>query len=368
VTVTFVDPGERSRAFSIFGAIGAAGAAVGLLLGGVLTENVSWRWTLFVNLGLAGVALAGAVAVIRRDRPRDREPLDLLGTALVTLGLFSLVFGFSHAQTAGWGAGLTIGSLTASVILLTGFVGWQTRSRNPLLPLRILLDRDRGASIIALMLANVGLFAVFLFLTYYLQATLGYSPISAGLAFLPLVGTTILGSIVGLNVLPRHVGPRVIVPGGMVIAAGGLAWLTHLGVHTGFWAGIAPPLLILGLGLGFVYPTAQSLGTARLEADDNGVGGAVVNTTQQVGGSMGIALLSTLAASAATAYVKSHHGAAQVVAVHATLHSYAVTYFIAAVIFAAGAVLVGALYRPGIPAELIDPEPADVESAAVIFA
>ena len=352
VTVTFADPKERATAFSVFGAIAALGGALGLLLGGVLTEHVDWRSTLFVNLGIAAVTLAGALAVIDRDVARERKRLDVLGTVLVSLGVFALVFGFSRAQTNGWGATETLASLGASAILLSAFAWWQTRAPHPLLPLRILLDRDRGASLSALMLANVGMFAVFLFLTYYLQLSLHYSPVTTGLAFMPLIGGVIAGSVFGLQFLPRFTGPRFIVPGGMLTAAAGMAWLTRLGLHTGYVAGILPPLLVLGLGLGMVFPPAISLGTARLHDDDNGVGGALVNTTQQVGGSVGIALLSTLAASAATAYLKTHHGTTAIVVAHATVHSYAVAYWIAAGIFAAGAVLIAALYRPGIPAEL----------------
>lgn len=366
VTATFVDPGERSRAFSIFGAIGAVGGAIGLLLGGVLTENVNWRWTLFVNLGIAVVTLLGALAFVNRDTPTKHRSLDFIGTALASGGVFGLVFGFSRAESNGWSAPVTLVSLAISAILLITFTGWQTRARNPLLPLRILLDRDRGASFTALMIANIGVFAVFLFLTYYLQTTLNYSPVKTGLSFLPLIGGTLIGSGIGLNVLPRFTGPRFIVPGGMLIAAANLLWLTHLGAHTGYWAGIFPPLTVLGLGLGLVYPPTMSLSTARLDSDDNGVGGAAVNTTQQVGGSVGIALLSTLAASAASHYLKVHHPVDPTVAVHATLHSYAVAYRIAAIIYAAGAFVVAGLYRPGIPDELNTSEPVDADVEPVL--
>ncbi len=352
MTVTFVDPKERATGFSVFGAIGAVGGAVGLLLGGVLTEHVDWRSTLFVNLGIAAVTLVGALAVIDRDVAREPKRLDVLGTVLVSTGVFALVFGFSRGQTNGWGAAVTLVSLGTSATLLSGFVWWQTRASNPLLPLRVLLDRDRGASLSALMLANIGMFAVFLFLTYYLQLTLHYSPVRTGLAFMPLIGGTIAGAGIGLQVLPRFIGPRFIVPAGMLIAAACLAWLTRLGLHTSYWTGIFAPLLILGIGMGLIFPPSISLSTARLHDDDNAVGGALVNTTQQVGGSIGIALLSTLAASAATAYAQSHHGTRALVLAHATLHSYAIAYWIAAGIFAAGSAAIAALYRPGIPDEL----------------
>jgi EmrB/QacA subfamily drug resistance transporter len=347
VTATFVDSKERARAFSVFGGIGATGGAVGLLVGGLLTEHVNWRWTLYVNLALAVVALAGTVRFLHRDAPSERHPLDVIGTGLVTAGLFGLVFGLSQAQTHGWGSASAEVPLALSAVLLVAFVRRQAITSNPLLPLRVLLDRERGASLTALMLVNVGMFAVFLFLTYYLQATLGYSPVKTGLGFLPLIGGTLIGSVLGLNILPRYLGPRVIVPAGMLIAAANLVWLTGLGLHTSYTSGIFAPLLLLGLGLGMVFPIAINLSTARLGDADHGVGSALVNTTQQVGGSVGIALLSTLAASAATSYLHSHASLGAAAAAKATLHSYSVAYWVAAGIFGVGALGVGALYRPG---------------------
>ena len=347
VSATFVDPKERSRAFSVFGAIAAVGGALGLLLGGVLTEHLNWRWTLYVNLVIAAITLAGTFLFIGRDVSAKRVPIDLIGTGLVTAGLFGVVFGFSQAETNGWSAPVTWVTLVVSAVLLGVFGWWQTRAANPLLPLRILLDRERGASLSALMLVNVGLFAVFLFLTYYLQTSLGYTPVKTGIAFLPLIAGTIVGSGIGVNVLPRYVGPRLIVPAGMLIAAVNLVWLTRLELDSSYWSDIAAPLTLLGVGLGLVMPLALSLSTARLDEADDGVAGAAVNTTQQVGGSVGIALLSTLAASAATGYLKTRNAADPTVLAHATLHSYAVAYWIAAAIFAGGAVVVAALYRPG---------------------
>ena len=352
VSATFVDPKERSRAFSVFGAIAAVGGALGLLLGGVLTEHLNWRWTLYVNLAIAAITLLGSVVFIDRDDRAKRIPIDMLGTGLVTAGLFAVVFGFSRAETSGWSAPITWATLAISAVLLGIFGWWQTRAENPLLPLRILLDRERGASLSALMLVNVGLFAVFLFLTYYLETSLDYTPVKTGVAFLPLIAGTIAGSVVGLNVLPRYIGPQLIAPTGMLIAAANLVWLTRLELHSTYWTDIAPPLLCLGLGLGMVIPLAISLSTAGLDEADNGVAGAAVNTTQQVGGSVGIALLSTLAASASTAYLKTRDATDPIVVAHATLHSYAVAYWVAAVIFAGGAFIVGALYRPGRSREL----------------
>jgi EmrB/QacA subfamily drug resistance transporter len=367
VTATFVDPRERARAFSIFGAIASAGGALGLLLGGLLTEHLDWRWTLYVNLAIAAITLLGALAFLDRDAPTHRDPIDMLGTALVTAGLFGAVFGFSRAETSGWAAPITWVTLAVSAVLLIAFSWWQTRAAHPLLPLRIVLDRERGASLAALMIINVGLFAVFLFLTYYLQTSLGYTPVKTGLAFLPLITGTIVGAMLGLNVLPRLIGPRIIVPAGMLIAAANLAWLTRLTLESSYWSDICIPLVLLGVGLGMVFPLAISLSTARLDSADNGVGGAAVNTTQQVGGSIGIALLSTLAASAATGYLRTRDATNPTVIAHATLHSYAIAYWIAAAIFTGGALLVAALYPSSKPNEPTDDDGDNISIEAALL-
>lgn len=348
VATTFAGSRDRGRAFGVFGAIAGAGGAVGLLLGGVLTEHLSWRWTLYVNLGLALAGLLGAALVLRAGpRPEQRPHLDLPGTVLVSAGLFALVFGMSRAESDGWSAPSTWGVLAAAVVLLAGFIGWQIRSRYPLLPLRILADRDRGASVIALTLASAGIYSVFLFLTYYLQTSRSYSPVGTGLAFLPMVATTVIGSVLGANVLLARVGAKVTIPLGMLAGAGGMAWLSGLGLTSSYPSRILPPLLLLGLGLGMIFSPAISLATARVHTEDAGVASALVNTTQQVGGATGIALLSTLSASAVTDYVTSHQPGGPAVLAHAALHGYATAYWWATAVFVAGAVITALLYRPG---------------------
>ncbi len=202
LTTTFTNPVERGRAFGIYGAIAGAGAAIGLLLGGVLTEFLDWRWTMYVNLVIAVPAMLAAFTLLVNERPAVRPKLDLPGTVAATTGLFALVYGFSSAETNGWGSPLTVGSIAAGVALLVAFVVLQARGRHPLLPLRVVLDRDRGGSYLAVGIVGAGMFGVFLFLTYYLQQTLGFSPLQSGLAFLPMAGAIMLSAtIVSATVL-----------------------------------------------------------------------------------------------------------------------------------------------------------------------
>lgn len=205
LTTTFTIPKERARAFGVFGAIAGAGGAVGLLLGGVLTEAFDWRWNLYINVAIAAVALVGAfvfVPSIARTGPRPK--LDIPGTLLVSAGLVALVYGFSHAETDGWDSPLTWGMLAGAVVFLGAFVFWQTRAGHPLLPLHIVRDRNRGAAYLSVMIAGAGMFGIFLFVTYYLQLTLGYSPIQTGLAFLPMIAMLVLAAQLGTNIfVPR---------------------------------------------------------------------------------------------------------------------------------------------------------------------
>ena len=348
LTTTFTDPKERGKAFGIYGAIAGAGAAVGLLLGGILTEYLDWRWCLYVNLIFALIAFVGGVRLLRAgDRP-DRPHLDIPGTVIVSAGLFCIVYGFSDAQRHGWSATSTWGFLVVGVVLLLTFVWWQQRARHPLLPLRVVADRDRGASFLAMFLSGAGMFGVFLFLTYYMQRTLLYSPIKTGLAFLPLVGVLVIASVVTTNALVPRVGAKPIVPTGMLLAGGAMAWLTALDANSTYAAHILPPLLLLGLGLGLVFATSMNVATAGVRAHDAGVASAMVNTSQQVGGSVGTSLLNTLATSAATSYLVGKRPTAANIS-QAQLHSYSTAYWWSAALFAAGFVITFLLYRPGIP-------------------
>jgi EmrB/QacA subfamily drug resistance transporter len=349
LTTTFTDAKERAKAFSVYGGIAGAGAAIGLLLGGVLTEYLDWRWTLYVNLGFAALAFVGGTLLLTRTARDRAATLDVPGTVLVSAGLFCVVYGFSNAETHGWSSPATWGLLLAGTVLLAAFAGWQTRAASPLLPLRVLLDRDRGASFIAVLICGAGMFGVFLFLTYYLQASLGYSPVKTGLAFMPMVIGLMVTTPLATNVLIPRVGPKPVVPVGMGVAAAGLAWLTTLDLNSGYAADVLPPLVVVGLGIGLVMAPAMSVATSGVAAEDAGVASAAVNTMQQVGGSVSTALLTTLSTTAATHYLTGRNPKDPAVLAQATLHSYATAYWWAAGFFAAGMVGCGLLYRRGVP-------------------
>ncbi|MFF3749091.1 DHA2 family efflux MFS transporter permease subunit [Streptomyces sp. NPDC002018] len=355
---TFTEDRERARAFGVFGAIGGAGGGLGLLLGGLLTEHLNWRWTLYVNLAFAALAFVGGMLLMRSGAPARRPRLDLPGTLLASTGLFGLVFGFSRAERHGWSSPQTWGLLTAAGLVLAAFAWWQTRARHPLLPLRILADRTRGAAFLMVALSSAGMFGVFLFLTYYMQALLGFTPVRTGIAFLPMIGILMVVAQMSISVLIPRLGPRTVVPVGMLMAAAGLLMLTGLDLDSGYAAHILPPLLVLGAGLGLVMPPAMSLGITGVTTHDAGAASAAVNTMQQVGGAVGTALLNTLAAGAAGAYL-ADHGRTPAHLVQAQLESYSAAYWWSAGLFAAGAVIAALLFRPGRPA----PAP---EGAAVV--
>jgi EmrB/QacA subfamily drug resistance transporter len=343
LTTTFTEPAERAKAFGVFAAIAGSGASIGLLLGGALTQALSWRYCMYVNLVFAAVAVAGAMTLLGNSRPSTRPRLDIRGTAAVSAGLFALVYGFAHAQTTSWGNRLTIGMLAAGVLLLGAFVALERRSRTPLLPLRVLANRNRGASFLSIGIAGGAIFTVILFLTYYLQQSRGFSPISTGLAFLPMTATIMSAAVLGMTRLQRRFGPRALIAGGMTLGAAGSLYLTQIGVGSSYAADILPALIVIGAGLGLVFSTSIANATLGVEPADSGVASATVNASQQVGGSLGVALLSTIAASASARYLAGAPHVPDPVG-HAAVHGYAVAFAWAAGIFAVSAVVCAALF------------------------
>ena len=352
LTTTFTEPEDRGKAFGIFGAIAGAGGAVGLMLGGALTEYLSWRWTLYVNLIFAGVAFTGAALLLKRQPSTVKPRLDIPGAVLVSSAVFCLVYGFSNAATHGWHAPSTWGFLAAGVALGVAFAAWQGRAAHPLLPPRIVLDRNRGGAYLSMLVGTAGLFGTFLFLTYYLQLTLRYSPLVTGFAFLPMsAGLIVMANLSTISLMPRF-GPRPLVTSGMLSAAGGTAWLAQLGPHTAYATGVLGPLILAGVGLGMVIAPAINTGTFGVAPRDAGVAAATVTVGQMLGGSIGTSLLNTIFASAAASYVAAHLAAArligrQALAGLAAVHGYSTAYWWTAGIFASGAVIAGTLFRSG---------------------
>jgi EmrB/QacA subfamily drug resistance transporter len=348
LTVTFSNPAERGKAFGLYGAIAGAGGAVGLLLGGVLTEYLSWRWCLYINVVFSVVAVTAAVRLLRRDRPDTGVRLDIPGAVLVVAGLVCIVYGLSRAETDGWGAPLTITLLVAGAVLLIVFAGVERRVAHPLLPLRIVLDRFRGGAYLAIGLSGTGMFGIFLFLTYFLQESLRYSPVKTGLAFLPMIAALMATSTTSSGLLMPRLGPRLLVPAGLVVAAGGLVILAaQLSSDTSYPAVILPALVVIGAGLGIVFGCAMNTATYGADRADAGVASAMVNTCQQIGGSIGTALLNTIAASALTSYLVSHgHSPAATAA--AAVHSYVVAFWVSAAIFAGAAIVCGLVLPSGV--------------------
>ncbi|WP_063024209.1 MFS transporter [Nocardia niwae] len=342
LTVTFTEPSERAKAFGIFGAVAGTGGAIGLLLGGALTEWASWRWVMFVNLAFAAVALVGAVLLLAKHAATERPKLDIPGTVVVTAGLFGIVYGFSHAESDGWTNGVTLAFLFGGAALIAVFAWLETRVVHPLLPMRIVLDRMRGTSYLTVFVMGIGMFAIFLFLTYYMQLTLGYSPIMTGVAFLPMVAAMVASSTTGPSLLLPKFGPKIVVSGGFLIAAAGMAWLTRIGLDTGYATHILPALILLGLGLGGAMSTAFQGATSGVQHEDAGVASAMINTSQQVGGSIGTALLSTIAASAATDYLSTRTPNPLTIA-QSAIESYTTSFWWATAIFVAGGILTAVL-------------------------
>jgi EmrB/QacA subfamily drug resistance transporter len=359
LTTTFTDPKERAKAFSIYAGIAGAGGAIGLLLGGTLTELLDWRWCLYVSIAFAVPAAIAGTRLLHHVPAKSRPRLDVPGALAVSSGLFALVFGLARAESDGWGDPVTIGFLIGSALLVTAFVVLQSRAEHPLLPLRVVTDRARGASFLAIGTASAGLFGLFLFLSFYLQDTKGFTPLETGLAFLPMsfsIAPTV--GIVSTRVLPRT-GPRPLVPAGMLTAGLGMVLLTRLGVDTAYATHVLPSLILIGVGFAMTVAPSFAIATA-VPAQDSGVASGMVNVSQQVGGSIGTALLSTLAASAATDFVTGH-GAAPEVLRQAAVDGYATAFWWAAGIFAIGALVCGSLLRPGARRELsrgAEPAPA----------
>ncbi|WP_082098898.1 MFS transporter [Demequina iriomotensis] len=338
LNVTFTDPKERARALGVYGAIAGGGAALGLILGGTLTQYLDWRWTLMVNVPIAVVAVIGASLFLHNHGVEGiRTRLDIPGALLATGGVLSIVFGLSEAEQDGWTSALVLSMLALGAVLLAVFVVVERRTPHALLPLHLLRDRNRVGALAAVGLTQIGMFGVFLFLTYYMQGIQGYSPLKTGVSFLPMVLGMMTGAVgISARFLPR-VGPRRLMLPGMLIAASALAFLTQIDVDSTYWVHVFPGLLFLGLGMGMTFMPSMATATGGVRGTDAGVVSATLNTTQQVGGSIGIALLNTVAATATANWITDHGATTPAEMAEATVQGFSTAMWIsvAAVLLAA---------------------------------
>lgn len=332
LTLTFVEPRERARAFGVYGAVQGGGGAVGLILGGVLTQYASWRWCLFVNIPIAIVTVFAALPTVRESRAEGNRHYDVPGAILVTGGLVALVYSLAEAakDDVGWLAAPTLGLFATAAVLLVAFIAVEARTAHPLLPLRVVLDRTRGGSFIASLLIGTGMFAMFLFLTYYFQVNLGYAPLTSGLAFLPFSGGIIVTAVLASSLLPRF-GPKPLMVIGMVMGTASLFWLTRLDSSSTWVLGVLPSEIVMGVGLGLVFVPLSSVALLGIAPRDAGVASALLNTTNQIGGALGVALLNTLYASALTVYLTSHYpgpGGARAFQLAGFLYGYRIAFIV----------------------------------------
>jgi EmrB/QacA subfamily drug resistance transporter len=338
ISVTFTVPSERAKAFGVFGAISGGGAAIGLIVGGVLTEYFSWRWCLGVNTPIAILAALLAAKYVHESKAEGDHTYDIPGVVTATAGLFALTYGFNEAARAGWTNSITLTFFATAAVLLIAFVVIEAKVANPLMPLRVITERNRGGSYLGSLIVGAGLFSMFLFLGLYLQVILGYTPLRSGFAFIPFSIGIIIFAGVASQLLPK-VGPKPLMVPGLIFAGIGLLMLTRITPETGYATHVLPSLLIMSSGIALVFIPLTSTSLHGVSGRDTGVASAMVNTSQQVGGSLGVALLNTIAATAATSYAATHTELGKMVQPFAVTHGFTVAFKVSAALLFAGAVV-----------------------------
>jgi len=335
LTTSFREGPERTRAVAYYGAVAGGGGSVGLVLGGMLTGLLSWRYGLFINVPI-GIALVIAALRFLPETERRQGHFDLAGAATSTLGMFAVVFGIVHAATAGWSDDVTLVSLAAGLVLLALFVVNEQHAAQPITPLRLFASRERAGAYLARVLFVGAMFGQFFFVTQYLQGVSGYGPLEAGVAFLPL--TLVMFSMV--FVVPRLVtrlGSARLLAGGVVVALAGMTWLSQISAHTPYLTGIALPMMVLGIGAGAAFTPLTSAGVAGVATEDAGAASGLVNVAHQLGGSLGLGVLVTVFASALPAHARAAGLA----------HAVSISLMVGAAMLAlALAVVVGLIVRP----------------------
>jgi EmrB/QacA subfamily drug resistance transporter len=298
VTTTFPEGGPRNRAMAVYSAMSVAGGAVGLIAGGLLTTYFSWRWVLFVNVPI-GIVVALAAPRVLKESERRRGRFDLPGAITGTAGLALLVYGLSSAATSPngqshWGDTKVVASLAAAVVLLVAFVLIERRSRHALLPMRVLADRNRSGAYLMMLTLGTALFGMFFFLTLFVQNVWGYSPLKTGLAYLPIMAAVMVMAGVSAQLVPR-IGPRPLLLSGSLIASGGMYWLSQVDETSTYVGGLLGPMLLTAIGMGMLFMPITLIALSKVKDADAGVASSLINTGQQVGGSIGLAVLGTVA-------------------------------------------------------------------------
>lgn len=338
ISVTFTVPSERAKAFGVIGAISGGGAAIGLILGGTLTEYFSWRWCLGVNTPIAIIAAILAIKFVHESKAEGDNTYDIPGVLTATAGLFSLTYGFNQAATRGWSDSRTVAFLVAAAVLLALFITIEMRVKNPLMPLRVVTERNRGGSYLGSLVVGAGLFSMFLFLGLYLQVILGYSPLRSGFAFLPFTAGIIVFAGIASTLLPK-VGPKPLMVPGLISAGIGLLMLTRITPETSYVTHVMPSLLIMSSGMALVFIPLTSTSLHAVSSHDTGVASAMVNTSQQIGGSLGTALLNTVAATATTTYAAAHSNLGKMLKPFAITHGFSIAFTVSACLLFTGAVV-----------------------------
>jgi EmrB/QacA subfamily drug resistance transporter len=339
VVGSFAEGRERTRALGIYSAVAMGGASLGLVLGGVITEWLSWRWVLFVNVPV-GILVLAVTPMFVTESARQPGRFDLTGAVTSTAGMTALVYAFIRAAASGWGDRLTVGAFAVAAVLLGLFLLTESRARQPITPLRLFADLGRGGSYLARLLLVAGMFGMFFFLTQFVQEILGFSPLAAGVAFLPMTLTVFGVSRAAPRLIPRFGGIRLMLAGMLPVIAG-MTWLAQVSAGTTYLAGIFGPLLLLGTGMGLVFVPLTAASLAGVAPADSGAASSMVNVMQQVGGSLGLAILVTVFGTAYRA-AGGHAAAGQAVTHHALLHGVSAAFSVAAV-FDVAALLVIAL-------------------------
>ena len=346
LTTTFTEGAERNKALGVWGAVAGSGGAAGVLLGGMLTEWAGWEWVLWVNVPIGIAAAAIAPVLIAESRAdADGRRFDALGALSVTAGLSAMVYAFVDANQAGWGSTQTIGLLALAAVLIGAFVAIELRSRQPLVPFRIFRSRTLTGANVAGLLLGMSLFSMFFFVSLYMQQVLGYDALDAGLAYLPLAITIIISAGVA-STLATRIGFKPVLIVGMLLVAGGLVWFAQVSVDGGYLTDILGPELLAAAGLGFAFVPVTIAAVAGVSDQDSGLASGLINTSQQVGGALGLAILAAVANAAGTATP------------HTLTEGFQNAFLVGAGIAVLGAVLAAVLIRGADAQELAEAEPA----------